>query len=147
MTHEENEIFMTEAKNANVLDSVCSKTVAGKGWKFIYIASSNTKEIKTYPSKATYIIFGSGQRLVSNEVMEICCVISGLPRTIIANIVNTDILLLLSKPDMKKMGFKLNMANDTLEVNVMSIELDATDSGHYYIPLKELEIKVEKVNI
>ena len=37
MSHEENEISMTEAIHAAVLDSACSKTVAGKGWKEIYI--------------------------------------------------------------------------------------------------------------
>ena len=39
------------------------------------------------------------------------------------------------------------MVNDTLEVNGQSIELDTTSSGHYYIPLKECEVKVEKVHI
>ena len=147
-SQDENEVFMSHTTNAAVLDSACSKTVAGKAWKEMYLSSLEEKDqIKIYDTKDTYFKFGSGQRLVSNEIMEIPCVIGGVPRTILSNIVDSDIPLLLSKPDMKKMGFKINMANDTLEVNGVSIDLDTTSSGHYYIPLKECNIKVEKVHI
>lgn len=54
--------------------------------------------------------------------------------------------LLLSKPDMMKIGFKLNMENDILEANRRSIEL-YTSSGYYYIPLKECKVKFQHVHL
>lgn len=54
--------------------------------------------------------------------------------------------LLLSKPDMMKIGFKLNMENDILEANRLSIEL-YTSSGYFYIPLKECKIKFQQVHL
>ena len=147
-SQDENEIYISHT-NAAILDSACSKTVAGKAWKENYLASldKDKETVKIYDTEDTYFKFGSGKRLVSNQVMEIPCVIGGIPRTILSNIVDSDIPLLLSKPDMKKMGFTLNMANDTLEVNGVSIELDTTSSGHYFIPLKECAIKVEEVHV
>lgn len=54
--------------------------------------------------------------------------------------------LLLSKPDMKKIGFKLNMENDILEANRRAIEL-YTSSGYCYIPLKECKVKLQHVHL
>ena len=45
------------------------------------------------------------------------------------------------------MGFNLNMENDTLEVHRRSLEVDTTLSGHYYIPLNECKVKIEKVHM
>ena len=147
-SQEENQILMTETVHAAVLDSACSKTVAGREWQEMFLASLSEKEkIKRYPTKSTYFKFGSGERVVSNETMEIPCMIAGVPRTIKTKIVNSDIPLLLSKPDMKKMGFKINLENDTLETNGVTIDLDTTSSGHNYIPLKECEVKIEQVNL
>ena len=146
-TQEEN-CFMSETIHAAVLDSACSKTVAGRAWKDMYLASLNDKErIKIYPSKNTYYKFGSGEKVTAKERMEIPCIIGGIERTITTDIVDSDIPLLLSKPDMKNMGFKINMENDTLEVNGKSIELDTTTGGHYFIPLKECQIKIETINL
>ena len=48
---------------------------------------------------------------------------------------------------MKRLGFKLNMTDDVFEVNGNKMDLDTTSSGHYYIPLKDCEVKVEKVHM
>ena len=48
---------------------------------------------------------------------------------------------------MKRLGFKLNLADDTLEVNGKKLDLDTTTSGHYYIPLKTCELPLESVNM
>ena len=148
-SQDEKQVLMTEAVHAAVLDSACSKTVAGKAWKEMYLATlshQEKKEVKIFPSKTSFK-FGAGDPVSAKECMEIPCVIGGLRTTMKTEVVESDIPLLLSKPDMKRMGFKLNMANDTLEVNGKYIELDTTSSGHYYIPLKECTIHVENVNI
>ena len=73
------------------------------------------------------------------------CVIAFTKTTIISDVVERDIPLLLSKPEMKKHGFILNMKDDTLEVEDRKVELDRTSSGHYYLPLKQYEVEVEEV--
>ena len=71
------------------------------------------------------------------------CVTAGTKTTIISDVVERDIPLPLSKPEMKKHGFTLNMKDDTLEVEDRKVELDTTSSGHYYLPLKQCEVEVE----
>ena len=70
------------------------------------------------------------------------CVIAGTKATIISDVVERDIPLLLSKPDMKKHGFILNMKYDTIEVEDRKVELYTTSSGH--LPPKPFEVEVEE---
>ena len=73
------------------------------------------------------------------------CVIAGTKATIISDVVERDIPLLLSEPEMKKHGFILNMKDDTHEVEDRKVELDTTSSGHYYLSLKRCVVEVEGV--
>ena len=148
-SQEDKQILMTETIHAAILDSACSKTVAGRSWKEMYLASLPRQEkekVIMYPSETTFK-FGSGDTISSNQIMEIPCSIGGLHTTIKTEVVDTDIPLLLSKPDMKRLGFKINLANDTLEINGRNIELDTTSSGHYFIPLKDCEMQIETVHV
>ena len=43
---EDVEVLMAETANAAVLDSACSKTVAGRAWKEMYLASLSDSEKK-----------------------------------------------------------------------------------------------------
>ena len=148
-SHEEKEVLMTEAAHAAVLDSACTKTVTGHVWKDTYLASLNAEEKKQvrFLPGGTNFKFGGGNTIKSRERMEFPCVIAGQKTVITADVVDSDIPLLLSKPDMKRLGFKLNMTDDVLEVNGNKMDLDTTSSGHYYIPLKDCEVKVEKVHM
>lgn len=80
---------------------------------------ANEKEVKFLPGAITFI-FGAGMN------KKIPCVIGGLKATIWTEVVGSGIPLLL----MKRMGFKLNMENDTLEFNGKSVELTTTSSRH-----------------
>ncbi|KAJ8023896.1 hypothetical protein HOLleu_36466 [Holothuria leucospilota] len=82
---EDVEVLMAETANAAVLDSACSKTVAGRAWKemYLYLASlsdSEKKQVK-FLSGRTMFKFGAGNKIQSEGQMEIPCVIGGL-RTI-----------------------------------------------------------------
>ena len=48
---------------------------------------------------------------------------------------------------MQRLGFRLSMENDTLEVDGRVIELDTTSSGHYYLPVNNCEIEVHYVHL
>ena len=89
--------------------------------------------------------FGGGTKIKSIGKIKFPCVIAGTKTTIISDIVERDIPLLLSKLEMKKHGFILNMKDDTLEVEDRKVELDTTSSGHYYLPLQQYEVEVEEV--
>lgn len=146
-SEDDKQVLMVEAANSAVLDSACSKTVTGRVWKEVYLESLSAKEkkeVRILPG-GTNFKFGGESSIQSEGRMVIPCEIAGHKTTITADIVDSDIPLLLSKPDMKRLGFKLNMIDDTLEVNGKKIDLETTSSGHYYIPLRECEVKVENV--
>ena len=140
-------VLMVEAVNAAVLDCACSRNVMGKVWKDTFMASlspDERNEVVSFPG-GTSFNFGGGMKIKSIEKIKFPCVIAGTKATIISDVVERDIPLLLSKPEMKKHGFILNMKDDTLEVEDRKVELDTTSSGHYYLPLKQCEVEVEEV--
>ena len=63
------------------------------------------------------------------------CVITDIEVSIITDVVNSDIPLLLSKDAMKKAGTCLNFEDDTVTMLKKKIPLSCTSSGHYYIPI------------
>ena len=148
-SHEDKQVLMTEAAHAAVLDSACTKTVAGCAWRDMYIESLSAKEKKQvrFLPGGTNFKFGGGNSIKSEGRIQFPCTIAGQKTTITTDVVDSDIPLLLSKPDMKRLGFKLNMTDDSLEVNGNKIELDTTSSGHYYVSLKECEVGVENVHM
>ena len=148
-SNEDKQVLMTEAAHAAILDSACTKTVTGRAWKDMYVASLSATErqrIKLTPSD-TKFKFGGEKMVKSDERMEFPCKIAGRETVVVTDVIDSDIPLLLSKPDMKRLGFKLNLADDTLEVNGKKLDLDTTTSGHYYIPLKTCELPLESVNM
>ena len=61
------------------------------------------------------------------------------------DLVDSDIPLLLSKPDMKRLGLQINMENDTAKIFDKVIDLGTTTSGHYFIPIRDCNIHIETV--
>ena len=148
---DDKQVLMAEATHAAVLDSACSKTVTGRAWKDMYLESltlDEKEQVELLPG-GTNFKFGGESTIKSEARMKFPCVIGGQKTTITTDddVINSDIPLLLGKPDMKRLGFKLNMMDDTLEINGNKIELDTTSSGHYYIPLQECEVKVANVHM
>ena len=122
---------MVEAVNAGVvLDCACSRNVMGNVWKDTFIASESRceNEVVSLPGGTSFRV-GGGKKIKPIEKIKFLCVIAGTKTTIISDVVERDIPLLLSKPEMKKCGFILNMKNDTLEVEDRKVELDTTSSG------------------
>ena len=144
---EDKQVLICEAFNAAVLDSACSKTVAGKAWKDAYIESLSPYErsqVKTFPG-GTRFKFGGEAKRESLERVQLPATIVGEKTFITTDIVDSDIPLLLSKPDMKRFGVKLDLENDTANIFGKRVELETTSSGHYCLPLKECIIPVEGV--
>ena len=67
--------------------------------------------------------------------MILSCVIADIEVSIITDVVNSDIPLLLSKDAMKRAGACLNFEDDTVTMLQKKIPLSCSLSGHYYIPI------------
>ena len=67
----------------------------------------------------------------SSEKLILPCTIAGRKVMTQTDVVDSDIPLLLSKPDMKRLGLQINMENDTAKIFDKVIDLGTTPSGHY----------------
>ena len=81
----------------------------------------------------------------SFEKLILSCTIAGKKVMIQTDVVDSDIPLLLSKPDMKRFGLQINMENDTAKIFDKIVDLGSTPSGHYFIPIKECNINIDEV--
>ena len=137
-----------EARNCVVLDSACSSTVCGQSWLSCYlqsIAEKDKEKVKCCPSVKVFQ-FGGGEKLNSKASYHIPAVIAGQEITIITDVVESNIPLLLSLKAMKNAKVKLNLENDTVEILGKSVALNNTTSGHYCLPLDNTNnISVEQV--
>ena len=79
--------------------------------------------------------FGGNEIKKSIEVVEIPCILAGKWIRLSADVVDSNIPLLLSKESMKRLKVKLDLENDVAEIFGVSQNLDCTSSGHYLIPL------------
>ena len=78
-------------------------------------------KIKHYPGSTSFK-FGGETKIRSIENLEIPCNIASKKTTILVDVIDSHIPLLLRKPDMQHLAFRLNMENDTLEVDGRIIE-------------------------
>ena len=146
---EDKQVLICEALNAAVLDSACTKTVTGKVWKDTYMESLTPDEknqVKTFPG-GTMFKFGGEAKRKSFERLQLPVTIVGKKTIITTDVVDSDIPLLLSKPDMKRFGMTLDLVNDTASIFGKKVELDTTSSGHYCLPLRECVVPVEGVHL
>ena len=79
--------------------------------------------------------FDVGNKLNSLYKVILPCVIADIEVSIITDVMNSDIPLLLSKDAMKRAGTCINFEDDTVTMLKKKIPLSCTLSGHYYIPI------------
>ena len=79
--------------------------------------------------------FGDGNKLNSLYKVTLPCVIADIKVSIITDVVDADIPLLLGKDSMKRTGTCLNFENDGVTMFIKKISLRCTSSGHYHIPI------------
>ena len=126
------EIFVTEASKSAVIDTACTKTVAGEQWLNNFMLNLTTRsknEIKCYPS-STKFKFGDGRQVTAIKRIIFPVVIAGKHCKINAEIVKENIPLLLSKRSLKKCDTIIDMINDKAIIFGNEIELHLSTSGH-----------------
>ena len=123
-----------------VLDSGATSTVCGTKWYKCFLETltdAQKKKIVKIKGVRTFR-FGDGNKLNSLYKVILPCVIIDIEVSIITDVVNSDIPLLLNKDAMKRAGTCLNFEDDTVMMLKKKIPLSCTSSGHYYIPITKL---------
>ena len=144
-----NNVFTTEALGCVVLDSACSSTVCGKEWFDHYLNSlepEDKSKVRTMNSGKIFR-FGGGEKLMSIGCYEIPACIVGNQVMIMTDVIDSDIPLLLSKSDMKRMQMCLDLKNDTAQIMGKTAILNCTSAGHYCIPILREEVPVFTVDL
>ena len=124
------------------MDSACSSTVCGVDWLNCYLETltqDKLEKVKEYES-STYFKFGGGRKLKSIKKVTIPCEIAGVRCNITTDVVNSDLLLLLVKPSMKKTRVILDLENDKASIFGNDVDLHCTSAGYYCIPINGPEI-------
>ncbi|CAG2236725.1 unnamed protein product [Mytilus edulis] len=138
-------VLLTESANSAILDSACTSTVAGETWMKCYLDSldSSIREKVVENPSETLFKFGGGTVLQSTKKVTFPCAIAGVECEIQADVVTSDIPLLLSKDSMKKAKMKLDLENDSANIFGKDVQLQCTSSGHYCVPIDQLKIDIK----
>ena len=136
--------MVEECGMKGVIDSACSKTVAGNRYITAYIkllpAHEQSLVENGKPSKTIYQ-FGGGERRASIKTINLPVVIGGLKVLIKAEVVEADIPLLIGANSLEISKAVLNFG--TLEATIFSVTvpLIKVSSGHFCISLHPNDVK------
>ena len=124
--------FGGETLGSAVLDSGASSTICGTKWYkcFLETLTDAQKKKKVKIKGVRTFKFGDGYKLNSLYKGILPCVIPDIEVSIITDVVNSDIPLLLSKDAMKRAGTCLNFEDDIVTMLKKKIPLSCTSSGH-----------------
>ena len=131
--------LMGECLGYGVLDSACTKTVAGETLVNEYMSTLCEPELtRVNKSKRKSVsVFRFGDGVVSESLMSLCLpfVIGGKTVSIDVDVVANKIPLLIGKPTMTNLGMKIDFAQHSAVVDGQLMKLGSTSSGHYYLPV------------
>ena len=104
------EVFIMENSNEALLDSCCTAYGMGVDWRdkfFVSHSEDDQNEIKFLQPQNRFKFDGKNP-VHSVEKVEFPCYLFEKKATLVADVVERDIPLLISKPEMKKRWFLLN---------------------------------------
>ena len=130
--------FTSETINCAAMDTCCTANVAGKKWTDIFIRSltDNMKARLEGPFKSdTAFKFGNQGELSSIGFYRLPVKIGGANYKIEVDIIDSDIPLLLSKNEMRRLGIGIDMKRDKVTINDKPLVVNTTSAGHYIIDL------------
>ena len=129
----ENETFMLEASKSAILDTACTKTVAGEKWFINFcelLDESLLNLVEIFPT-TTKFKFGDGKKADAIVKVIIPVKIADKSCKISCELVKENIPLLLSKESLKRAGAILNMQDDKVKIFNVDVQLHLSTSGHY----------------
>ena len=113
--------------------------------RFWTLYQGNSERKITREKGETVFRFGGNHKYKSTEKITFPCSLAEKTVLITADVVDTDIPLLLSKPFMKSVGGIMNLQNDTIEFFGVTLPMETTKSGHYCVPLSNHEVTIAEV--
>ena len=146
--HSSQSSLQVEALGKGLLDSGCSRTVAGRIWYDEYLSTLSAGDrmnVKETESKSVFR-FGDGVETKSLLCASVPVLIGRHKFVLDMEIVPNEIPLLISKSAMKQMGMKLDFAKDIAIVRGEEVRLICTSTGHYCFPLNLTCIEDQSVN-
>ena len=141
------EIETAECHQVALLDSACSKNVVGEEWIREYVSnlSEEDKELLKVSDARSKYSFGGSDPIAAADAVRVPCIIAGKKTFLWADVVNRNIPFLISKEEMAKRGFKLDLGTSTIEVDGEVIPVITTESGLIGISLWDYnEIAIEE---
>ena len=103
---------------------------------------SNVRDKVVEQPSDTLFKFGGGTVLQSTKKVTFPYVIAGTECEIKADVVKSDIPLLLSKDSMKTAKVKLDLENDSASIFGKDVQLQCTSYGHYCVPIDQINVSV-----
>lgn len=124
-------------ENLALIDSGATKTVCGEKWYRAFEDSLDIKDKNMIKEEKTECLFrfGDGDAVKSNTVKVIPTIICGQEVKIKANLVTSDIPLLISKNTLANAKANLNFEHGVLEMQGQQQKLIETPSGHFAVPI------------
>ena len=141
----ETKTFTAEAEGAAGLDSCCSRTIMGTKWFSRYkqllsiMDKELMKEIKGPFKTETNFLFGDGGKKNSLGRFILPLTMHGCRANIAAELVDSDIPLLISKPSMIRAGIVLDFKRLTITVFGKEKMMQETTIGHPVIPVMPVD--------
>ena len=127
--------LVAETLGKGLLDSGCSKTVAGEVWLREYLFTLPKGANVTEEESKALFRFGDGIECKGLKCVTIPVIIGDYHCRLKVDIVPNDIPLLISKSTMKSLGMKIDFSDDSVTLQKKKIKLTCTNSGHYCIPI------------
>ena len=127
-----------------IIDSGCTKTVAGMVWVREYIntlTGEQRKSVISYRNTDVTFKFGDGRQVKSIKRMEFPVKMGCQCFILRCEIVENDIPLLLSREAMANGGMVIDFKEDTLSIGDSNkVKLFVTSTGHYAVPLSQCHL-------
>jgi len=146
--------LMAESVGYGVLDTACTKTVAGVEWLEEYLDTLSDQDrlmVEQSERKSQSAFrFGDGAETLSIKVVDIPIFIPNRKVIIEVDIVRNKLPLLISKPQMSKLGFIIDTRKHEVRIDGVDepMKLTTTVSGHYKMPVAQvLAVLVQECHI
>ena len=141
--------LIDEAGCRGVLDSACSNTVAGSKWISKYtqsISPTFAESLEVVASTKIYE-FGGGEKRKSQGAVKLPALIGDKKVTILVNIVQADIPLLIGSNSMKVAAAKLDFESNKAIFFDEEVDMYEVGSGHFCIDLSSKTLDTHINNI
>ena len=130
-------LLVEDAGDMGVIDTACSKTVAGANWIVNYLRSLigvDHDEIPREESDTVYQ-FGGGEKRRSVMRIGLPALVGDQSVTIFTEIVDADIPMLIGANSLRKAKAKLNFEDNMADIAGSLVPMKMTKSGHFCIEL------------